>query len=112
MARESNPTRVAWPKVYLVLTALSTGLLGLLRYDVPPFDRLPPVAAAVLIVAVFAAASVGHWYDVNRRERRAEDAPPDFPATLDEEIAYRETDEPDEKRDGDGRGDDDTTDET
>ncbi|WP_137287360.1 DUF202 domain-containing protein [Halorussus salinisoli] len=103
MAREPRRTRVAWPKVYLALTALSIGLLGLARYDVPPFDGLPPVAVAALIVALFAVASLSHWYDIHRWRRRNEDAPPDFLATLDEEIEYRE-DEESEGNDAERKG--------
>ncbi|NEU56373.1 hypothetical protein [Halorussus sp. MSC15.2] len=106
MARKRTHTRVAWYKVYLALTAFSTGLLGLVLYDVPPFGGLTPVAVSALIVALFAVASVGYWYDVSRG-RRSEETPPNFLRTLDEEVDYREEEdrgEESEEGNGDGRG--------
>ncbi len=99
MARKRNRTRVAWHRVYLALTAISTVLLALVLADVPPFGDLRPVAAGALIVALFAAASVAHWYDASLARRRAEEGPPDFPAPLDEEVRYR--DESEDGEDGD-----------
>jgi hypothetical protein len=84
-------TRLPWYKVYLVVTALSAGLLGLVRLDVPPFDAVGPIAAAALVVALFAVASLGHWYDVHRWRRATAEMPPDFAVTLDEEVRYRES---------------------
>jgi len=84
-------TRLPWYKVYLVVTALSAGLLGLVRLDVPPFDAVGPIAAAALVVALFALTSLGHWYDVYRWRRATEEMPPDFAVTLDEEVRYRES---------------------
>ncbi|UPW00539.1 hypothetical protein M0R88_00190 [Halorussus gelatinilyticus] len=88
----NNPrTRLPWYKVYLLVTAVSTGLLALIRFDVAPFDVIGPTAAAALVVALFAATSLAHWYDVYRWRRATEDTPPDFAVTLDEEVTYRET---------------------
>ncbi|WP_135852717.1 DUF7344 domain-containing protein [Halorussus salinus] len=84
-------TRLPWYKVYLLVTVLSAGLLGLVRLDVPPFDAVEPIAAAALVVALFAVASLGHWYDVYRWRRATEEMPPDFAVTLDEEVRYRES---------------------
>ncbi|NHN59282.1 MULTISPECIES: hypothetical protein [Halorussus] len=81
---------MAWHRVYLALTAISTVLLALMMADVPPFGDLSPTAAGAVIVALFAAASVGHWYDARRARRRERERPPDLPGTLDEEIRYRE----------------------
>ncbi|MFC4448247.1 hypothetical protein [Halorussus aquaticus] len=100
MARKPTRTRVAWYKVYLALTAFSTGLLGLVLYDVPPFGGLTPVAVSALIVALFAVASVGYWYDVSRG-RPSEETPPNFLRTLDEEVDYREEENGDGPNDGD-----------
>ena len=98
MARKRNRTRVAWHRVYLALTAISTVVLGLVLSDTPPFADLRPVAAGALIVALFAAASIAHWYDASLARRRAEEEPPDFPATLNEEIRYRDESEDAEDR--------------
>jgi len=109
-------TRLPWYKVYLVVTALSAGLLGLVRLDVPPFDAVGPIAAAALVVALFAVTSLAHWYDVYRWRRATEEMPPDFAVTLDEEVRYRETlDDLDGDESGDGsevESDRDATDES
>lgn len=90
-------TTVAWYKVYLVLTVVSTVVIGLAQVGVPPFDGLGPVGAAGVVVALFAAASVAYWYDVRRWRRRNADEPPDFVVSLDEEIPF-------EEREGDDGG--------
>lgn len=79
-------TTVAWHKVYLVLTVVSTVLLGLMQVGVPPFGELRPLTTAALIVALYAAVSVGCWYDVYRWRRRTEENPPDFLVSVDEEL--------------------------
>jgi hypothetical protein len=86
-------TTVSWYKVYLALTAVSALAVGLVRFDVPPFDRVGPVAAAALVAALFAVASVGYWYDVYRWRRRTEDTPPDFLVTLEADVPLQEREE-------------------
>jgi len=92
LANDSR-TSVSWYRVYLVLTAVSALVVGLVRFDVPPFDRVGPVATAALVAALFAAASVGYWYDVYRWRRRTEDAPPDLPVTLEADVPLEEREE-------------------
>jgi hypothetical protein len=79
-------TMIAWHKVYLVLTVVSTVLLGLTQVGVPPFRELRPLTTAALIVALYAVASVVYWYDVYRWRRRNENKPPDFLLSVDEEL--------------------------
>lgn len=79
-------TTIAWHRVYLALTAVSALLLGLAQVGVPPLGGLRPLTVAALIVAMFAVASVGHWYDVRRSRRRNEEEPPDFLVSLEEEL--------------------------
>jgi hypothetical protein len=81
-------TEVSWYRVYLALTALSAALVGLVWLDVSPFDRIGPVAAAALVVGLFALASVGYWYDVRRWRRRSEDTPPDFLVSLERDVGF------------------------
>lgn len=81
-------TTVAWYKVYLALTAVSTVLVGLTQVGVLPFGDLGPHAAAGLVVALFAVVSLAYWYDVHRWRRRNEDEPPDFLVSLGEEIPF------------------------
>lgn len=81
---------VAWHKVYLVLTVISTLLLGLAQVGVPPFDDLRPLTTAALIVAMFATASVAYWFDVYRWRRRNEGNPPDFLVSVDEKLPTEE----------------------
>lgn len=100
VTRKRDRTQVAWHKVFLALSALSTALLGLAMYDVPPFGDLTPVGVSALVVALFAAASVAYWYDLRRRRRRTEDAPPDLRETLGEEVSYRENGIDGEERTG------------
>ncbi|UPV74506.1 hypothetical protein M0R89_00195 [Halorussus limi] len=101
-------TRVAWYKVYLAVTAISAGLLALVRFGVPPFAEVGSVAVAALVVALFAVASLGHWYDVYRWRRANEDMPPDFRVTLGEEVTYRDPQaESDESEDEEGDGSED-----
>jgi hypothetical protein len=83
-------TTVAWYRMYLVLTVVSTVVIGLTQVGIPPFDDLGPVGAAGVIVALFAAASLTYWYDVRRWRRRNRDEPPDFLVSLDEEIPFEE----------------------
>ncbi|WP_128475978.1 DUF7344 domain-containing protein [Halorussus pelagicus] len=83
-------TRVAWYKVYLLVTAISAGFLALVRLGVAPFDGVDSIVAAALVVVLFAVASLGHWYDVYRWRRANEDMPPDFLVTLEEEVTYRD----------------------
>jgi hypothetical protein len=105
-------TRIAWYKVYLAVTAISTAFLALVRYEVPPLEEVEPVAAAALVVALFAAGSLGDWYDVYRWRRAHEELPPDFLVSLDEEVTYRESrEERDEAEDEDG-GDEGAADES
>jgi hypothetical protein len=98
-------TTVSWYRVYLALTAVSALVVGLARFDVPPFDRVGPIAVAALVVGLFAVASVGCWYDVYRWRRRTEDTPPDFLVTLEadvplEERKENETEEDTEREEG------------
>lgn len=93
-------SRVAWHKVYLALTVVSSLLLGLTQAGVPPFGELRPLATATLIVALFAAASVGYWYDVYRWRRRAEENPPDFLVSMDEELPYEDGEGGENGKDG------------
>jgi len=86
-------TTVAWYKLYFALTAVSAVFVGLVRLDVPPFDRVGPLAVAALVVGLFAIASVGYWYDVYRWRRRTEDAPPDLPVTLGVDVPLEEREE-------------------
>lgn len=84
-------TTIAWHKLYLVLTAVSTVILGLAQVGVPLLGDLQPVAVAGLIVALFAAASVAHWVDAYRWRRRNEENPPDFLVSVEDDL-------PDERR--------------
>lgn len=93
-------TTVAWHKVYLLVTAVSTVLLGLTQVGVPPFGDLRPLTAAALIVALFAAVSIGYWYDVYRWRRQNEEDPPDFLVSVDEELPYEEGE--DDRNEGEG----------
>lgn len=86
-------TKISWYRVYLVLTALSAAFLGLVWFGVSPFDRIDPIAAAAIVVGLFALASVGYWYDVRRWQREAEDTPPDFLVTLGEDVTFDREDE-------------------
>jgi hypothetical protein len=86
-------TTVAWYKLYFALTAVSAVFVGLVRLDVPPFDRVGPLAVAALVVGLFAIASVGYWYDVYRWRRRSEDTPPDFLVTLEADVPLEDRDE-------------------
>lgn len=76
---------LGWHRVYLVLTAISAVLIGLVWAGVEPFSAIPPVGVAGIVVALFAAASAVHLYDV-RRWRDGTDEPPDFSATLGEDV--------------------------
>lgn len=96
---------VPWHRVYLALTAISALLLGLVWAGVEPFSAIPPVAVAGIVVALFAVASAVHQYDVRRWRRETGDEPPDFSATLGEDVVERDaTDDRKEVRDV-GRGD-------
>jgi hypothetical protein len=86
-------TTVPWYKVYLVSTAVSAVLVGLVQFGVPPFDRVSPIAAAALVMGLFAVASLGYWYDIYRWRRRTDDTPPDFLVTLEEDVPLKEEDE-------------------
>ena len=101
-------TAIAWYKVYLLLTAVSTVLVGLTQAGVPPFGDLGSLAAAAMVVALFGVASLAYWYDVRRRRRRREQEPPDLLVSLDEEIPLEEGMEEDERGtdDRNGTGDD------
>ncbi|WP_276301643.1 DUF7344 domain-containing protein [Halorussus lipolyticus] len=79
-------TELPWYRVYLALTAISAVLVGLVQFGVSPFDRIGPIGTAVVIVGLFALASVGYWYDVRRWRRRTENTPPDFLVTLEEDV--------------------------
>lgn len=83
-------TTVSWYKVYLGLTAVAAVLVGLVQFDVPPFDRLGPIVAAAVVVGLFAIASIGYWYDVYRWRRRTEETPPDFLVTLEADVPLEE----------------------
>lgn len=91
-AQNDPRTTVAWHKVYLALTVLSTVLVGVTQVGVPPLDDIGPHAAAALVVALFAIASLAYWYDVRRWRRRNEDELPDFLGSLGEEIPFEEQD--------------------
>lgn len=99
-------TSVPWYLVYLVLTALSAVFVLLVQSGAPPFSEIPPVVVAAIIVTVFAAASVLHWYDVYRWRRRTEDEPPDFLVTVEEDEIFRNEEDESE----DGRNDEDDAD--
>lgn len=80
-------TSVRWYRVYLALTATSAVLLALVRLDVPGFSKLGSVATVTVIVGLFAAVSVAHWYDVYRWRRRSDGGPPDFLLTLENDLS-------------------------
>ncbi|USZ67905.1 hypothetical protein NGM10_14375 [Halorussus salilacus] len=111
---ENDPrTAVRWHRVYLLLTAVVAVFVGLVWVGVGPFARVNPLAVAAVAVALFAAASVGHWYDVYRWRRRTEDLPPDFVVEFEEDADGRNgesassaaADEADESEEGE-EGDD------
>lgn len=56
----------AWPWVYLVLAALEFVIVGLWWIGVPVLSRLSELSIAVLVVGLFAVASVLYWYDVSQ----------------------------------------------
>lgn len=92
-------TTVGWHRVYLVLTVVATVFVGLVWIGVPPFEQMNPIVAAGLVVALFALASVVHWYDVYRWQRRNENGPPNFLLTFGDQAEERERTENGE-RDG------------
>lgn len=93
-------TTVPWHRVYLALTAISAILLGLVWLDVGPFAALAPIAVAGIVVVVFAAASVVHWYDVYRWRRSTEGEPPDFLVTLGNDVVKRTREEERDEEEG------------
>jgi hypothetical protein len=93
-------TSVRWHRIYLGLTALSVALLALVRFGVGPLAAVPPIAVAGVVVVLFGAASVVHWYDVHRWRRDAAGEPPDFLVTLGENVVERAPEEESEEREG------------
>lgn len=98
-------TAVRWHRVYLLLTAAVAAFVGLVWAGVEPFARADPLAVAAVVVGLFAAASVAHWYDVYRWRRRTEDLPPDFVVEFEENGDGRNEKSTGDRRDGESEGD-------
>lgn len=81
----SDPqTSLPWHQVYLVLAAVSLGLLTSVWQGVYPFTLLSGVQYALLIITVFGLTAMGHTYDLRQWRQRANNAAPDFILELNE----------------------------
>lgn len=81
----SDPhTSVPWHRLYLSLAGVSLVVLVSLWQGVHPFALISGVEFALLVIASFGLAALGHTYDLRRWRRRAEHAAPDFILELDD----------------------------
>lgn len=69
---DSRPPPFPWHTSYLIVVALSAGLLGALYHLFPWFRESAGLVPAGVVVGMFTVTSLLHWYDVtaNRVPRR------------------------------------------
>ena len=81
----SDPqTSLPWHQLYLVLAAVSLGLLTSVWQGIAPFTLLTGIEYAFVVIASFGLTALAHTYDLRQWRRRADGAAPDFILELNE----------------------------
>lgn len=62
-----GPPSLPWPTTYLIVAALSFGLLAGIRYGLPQSRHRLELVISGIVVGMFTATALLHWYDVADR---------------------------------------------